>query len=130
MKTRRRFAVLVLIGAAFATAQCQGTPVGPSLANVVIADLQWRPTLENNPTLCCCHLAGRATNNNSVAVHATMTITTYKQASKLVTVDYIMKDMPPGGTYQIDAAGFIVPCNEITGWNYELAVKGITFPPF
>jgi hypothetical protein len=130
MNTRRRFAVLVLIGAAFATAQCQGTPTGPSLANMVVADLQWQPTIDNSPTLCCCHLLGRATNNNSVAVHATLTVTTYKQSEKLLSVVYMMKDVPPGATRQIDAAGFMVPCNEITGWNYELSVKGITYPPF
>jgi hypothetical protein len=80
-------------------------------------------------TVCCCHLRGVTTNNNSVPVHATLTVRTYKQQAELPAVIYIMKDIPAGGSRSFDVAGFIVPCAEITGWNYELEVKGLTYPP-
>lgn len=112
-------------------AACQGTPTGPSLSNMLISSLNWQPTMTVSAadTVCCCHLSGQATNRNAVPVHATLTVRTYKNQTELPAIVYIMKDIPAGGVRPFEIAGFVVPCAEITGWNYELEVKGIAYPP-
>ena len=121
----------ILLALAVSAISCQGTPTGPSLANMLVSGLSWQPTMSVAAAdeVCCCHLRGQTTNQNTVAVHATLTIRTYKQQAELPSVVYIMKDIPAGGVRQFDIAGFVVPCGEITGWNYSLEVKGITYPP-
>jgi len=123
--------VMLLVTLALVAVSCQGTPTGPSLANMTISGLTWQPTMavSGAAEVCCCHLRGQTTNQNTVSVHATLTIRTYKQQVELPSVVYIMKDIPAGGVRAFDIAGFVVPCNEITGWNYSLEVKGIAFPP-
>lgn len=132
MITVGRLGLLLLMLAVLASGvACQGTPTGPSLANMAVSGLTWQPTMaiEGAADVCCCHLRGQTTNRNSVAVHATLTVRTYKQQQELPAVVFIMKDIPPGGVRPFDIAGFVVPCGEITGWNYELEVKGIAYPP-
>lgn len=132
MSTHQRLMrLLPLVALIVPALACQDTPTGPSLANMVISGLTWQPTMNiaNADTVCCCHLRGLATNNNAVAVHATLTVRTFKQQAALPAMIYIMKDIPPGASRSFEVAGFIVPCAEITGWNYELEVKGITHPP-
>lgn len=127
----RLFRLLLLLAIVVPAVSCQGTPTGPSLAKMVVSGLTWQPTmaLAGADTLCCCHLRGQTTNNNAVAVHATLTVKAFKQQQELPSVVFIMKDIAPGSVRTFDIAGFVVPCAEITGWNYELEVKGITYPP-
>jgi len=127
----RPIRLLCVLALVVMPAACQDTPTGPSLANVVVSGLAWQPTMtiDGADQVCCCHLTGQTTNKNTVPIHATLTVRTYKQQQELPAVLYIMKDIPAGGVRTFDVAGFLVPCKEITGWNYEVEVKGLTYPP-
>ena len=91
--------------------------------------------------LCCCHVTGQARNDNSVAVHVTIKFSAFNAppgpnapAEPLSTILYFIKDLQPGQTHQIEAPGFIFPCNQIPegirNVKTEVEVKGITYPPF
>ncbi len=124
-----------LIGAAFLATltlggACQNLPAGPSLSNLAVSSLAWRST-SGDANLCCCRVTGRATNNNSVAVHVTLKFSGYdgQQASPIATTVYFISGLQPGATHNIDAAGFIVPCSAINSLKYEVELKGLASPP-
>ena len=130
------FVVLTAIG----IAGCEDSPVGPSLSAVPVTNLGLKPS-QDNPGLCCCHVTGVARNDNSVSVHVTIKFSAFNAppgpnapAEPLSTILYFIKDLPPGQTHQIEAPGFIFPCNQIPegvrNVKTEVEVKGITYPPF
>ena len=123
-----------------AIAACEDSPVGPSLGAVPVTDLGLQPS-QGNPGLCCCHVTGLARNDNSVAVHVTIKFSAFNAppgpnapAGPLSTILYFIKDLQPGQSHQIEAPGFIFPCNQIPegirNVKTEVEVKGITYPPF
>jgi hypothetical protein len=125
---------------ALGIAACEDSPVGPSLGAVPVTNLGLRPS-QGNAGLCCCHVTGQARNDNSVAVHVTVKFSAFNAppgpnapAEPLSTILYFIKDLQPGQTHQIEAPGFIFPCNQIPegirNVRTEVEVKGITYPPF
>ncbi len=119
-----------LLGSLFLAAGCQRMPAGPSLADLVITNLSWRSTT-GDANLCCCRVTGRATNNNTVAVHVSIKFAGYAdpQASAVATTVYFINNLEPSASHTIDAAGFVVPCSAISSLKYEVEVKGLTAPP-
>lgn len=113
------------------SAGCNATPVGPSLADVVVSSPATAPS-GSNRALCCCRVVGTATNQNTVPVHVTLTYKAFDglREDPLATLIYFIKDFQPGATHDIDASGFLYPCNAIQAVRMEVEVRGITFPPF
>ena len=139
---RRVLGVAAFVGvSALAFAACEDAPVGPSLGAVPVAVTGLKPS-QGNPGLCCCHVVGSARNDNSVPVHVTIKFSAFNVArppngpdpDPLSTILYFIKDLQPGQTHQIEAPGFIFPCNQIPegirNVKTEVEVKGITYPPF
>jgi hypothetical protein len=118
-----------LIGAAISLAGCQSLPTGPSLTDFEVTNIAGQPTT-GNPGLCCCHVIGTATNHNAVPLHATIQFSGFNaQGGEISKILYFIQDLPPGGSHSIDAPGFIVPCNAISRYSWEVKVRGITYPP-
>jgi len=128
--TNRYLQLTIVLGAAaLALAACRGLPAGPSLANLTVGTLSLASTT-GNPGLCCCRVVGQVTNQNDVAVHATLKLTALdSQGDSIETVLHFVPDLEPGATRDIDAHGFVVPCTAINQLTTEVEVKGITFPP-
>jgi hypothetical protein len=139
----RLFGVSAFAGiSALAIAACEDAPVGPSLGAVPVAVTALRPSQQDNPGLCCCHVLGTARNDNSVPVHVTIKFSAFNvprppngpDPDPLSTILYFIRDLQPGQTHQIEAPGFIFPCNTIPegikNVKTEVEVKGITYPPF
>ena len=139
---RRVMGVAAFVGvSALACAACEDAPVGPSLGAVPVAVTGLKPS-QGNPGLCCCHVVGSARNDNSVPVHVTIKFSAFNvprppngpDPDPLSTILYFIKDLQPGQTHQIEAPGFIFPCNQIPegvrNVKTEVEVKGITYPPF
>ena len=137
----RLIGVSAFIGlTAIGIAACEDSPVGPSLSAVPVSNLALKPS-QGNPGLCCCHVTGQARNDNTVSVHVTIKFSAFNAppgpnapAEPLSTILYFIKDLQPGQTHQIEAPGFIFPCNQIPegikNVKTEVEVKGITYPPF
>ncbi len=122
---------LVALGlAGWWLAACERVPIGPSLAGVTLKSIALQPTV-GNPQLCCCHVVGTATNTNTVPVHVTIKFAAYdgRETDPLSRIVYFIKDLEPGATHAIDAAGFLFPCSVIKDLKTEVDVKGITYPP-
>ena len=138
----RLLAVFALVGiSALGVSGCEDAPVGPSLGAVPVAVTGLKPSL-GNPGLCCCHVLGTARNDNSVPVHVTIKFSAFNtpptasapNPDPLSTILYFIRDLQPGQSHQIEAPGFIFPCNQIPegikNVKTEVEVKGITYPPF
>lgn len=128
--TIRCLQLTIVLGAvALAIGACRGLPAGPSLSNVTVGALSLESTT-GNPGLCCCRVVGRVSNSNEVAVHATLKFTALDDRGESVaTILHFVPDLEPGAARDIDAHGFIVPCQAINQLTTEVDVKGITFPP-
>jgi hypothetical protein len=119
---------------ALSLAACEDSPVGPSLSAVRLSNMSLRSTT-GNPGICCCRVTGIARNENTVPVHATIKFEArpFNDPDPLSTILYFIKDLQPGATHQIDAPGFVFPCNTFpSGFQNvrtEIEVRGITFPP-
>ena len=111
---------------AIGIAACEDSPVGPSLSAVPVSNLALKPS-QANPGLCCCHVTGQFSAFNAPPGPNA-------PAEPLSTILYFIKDLQPGQTHQIEAPGFIFPCNQIPegirNVKTEVEVKGITYPPF
>jgi hypothetical protein len=140
MRVGRLLGAALLGVSALAVSACEDAPVGPSLGAVPVTNLGLKPS-QGNPGLCCCHVTGVARNDNSVSVHVTIKFSAFnaapapgRDAEPLSTILYFIKDLQPGQTHQIEAPGFIFPCNQIPegirNVKTEVEVKGITYPPF
>jgi hypothetical protein len=116
---------------------CEDSPTGPSLSAVTLQNMALASTT-GNPGLCCCRVVGAARNGNTVPVHVTIKF----QAANpnpaaadepLSTILFFIRDLQPGATAPIDAAGFVFPCatlgNSFGNVRTEIDVKGIAFPP-
>lgn len=124
----------VLLGT-FALSGCEGTPEGPSLADVPLTNVGLRPTLANDPTACCCHVTGVVRNNNSVPVHVTIKFAAFQTQTSpdpFASTVYFIEDLQAGASHNVDSAGFLIPCNAInlSLLRKELSVRGVAFPPF
>jgi len=128
-------APLFMALAALAIGACEAAPVGPSLGAVPVTNLGLKPS-QGNPGICCCHVTGTARNDNSVTVHVTIKFSAFNvpNGDPLSTILYFIKDLQPGQTHQIEAPGFIFPCNQIPegirNVRTEVEVRGVTCPPF
>lgn len=129
MNLRAGLLPVVVCAAALTVAGCQSLPTGPSLTAFEITNIAGQPTIGDR-SLCCCHVVGTATNRTTVPLHATITFSGFdtrdKEISKIV---YFMQDVAPGQTRNINAPGFIVPCNAITRFSWEVKVRAVTYPP-
>jgi hypothetical protein len=126
--------VLSLVLGAFTLSGCEGTPAGPSLADVPLTSVGLRPTLANDPTACCCHVTGVLTNNNTVPVHVTVKFAaflTQTSPDPFASTVYFVEDLQAGARHDVDASGFLIPCNAINLQllRKEVSVRGIAFPP-
>lgn len=140
VNTRRRASALAglvfaLVVGTFALSGCEGTPEGPSLADVPLTNVGLRPTLANDPTACCCHVTGVLSNNNTVPVHVTVRFAAFQTATSpnpFATTVYFVEDLQAGARHNVDAAGFLVPCTAINlaTLRKEVSVRGVAFPPF
>lgn len=127
--------VFAVVLGTFALSGCEGTPDGPSLADVPLTNVGLRPTLANDPTACCCHVTGLVTNNNSVPVHVTIKFAAFRSQTSpdpFASTVYFIEDLQPGGRHNVDSAGFLIPCNAINLGllRKEVSVRGVAFPPF
>lgn len=109
---------------------CHGLPTGPSLSNITVSPLSLQPTA-GDPALCCCRVVGTAKNLNVVAVHATFKFSAFDgiNASPISRILFFLSDLRPGVERQIDAHGFLYPCNIIKELRTELDIRGIALPP-
>lgn len=120
---------LLICAAAFTVFGCQALPTGPSLSAFEVTNIAGQPTLGDR-SLCCCHVVGTATNRNTVPLHATITFSGFDTRDREISkILYFLQDVAPGQTRAINAAGFIVPCNAITRFSWEVKVRAITHPP-
>ena len=133
---RRGLMLGLLASLTLIAAGCTHPPLGPSLYSVTLDNVSLQPT-QGNASLCCCRVVGGATNKNTVPVHVTIKFAAFANAADkdaLGTILYFIKDLQPGQTHQIEAPGFIFPCNQIPegirNVRTEVEVKGITYPPF
>ena len=131
--TMARAALLISFGALMLSA-CEGTPSGPSLADVPLTNVGLRPTL-GDATACCCHVTGVLTNNNSVPVHVTVKFAAFQTATSadpFASVLYFVEDLQARARHDVDAAGLLVPCSAINlqFLRKEVSVRGVAFPPF
>lgn len=109
---------------------CRGLPTGPSLSNIVVGPLSLQPTV-GDPALCCCRVVGTVKNLNTVPVHATFKFSAFDgiNASPISRILFFVSDFRPGVERQIDAHGFLYPCNIIKDLRTELGIRGIAVPP-
>lgn len=123
-------ALLALLAViAGSTTACQELPVGPSLQDFDLTGIRGTPTT-GNASLCCCHVTGTARNRTSVPLHATIQFTGFDAGNaRISTILYFIPDLAPGSSANIDAPGFIVPCSAISRFDWEVKVRGITYPP-
>jgi hypothetical protein len=131
--TKAGVRLLLVVATACLLSACEGTPDGPSLADVPLTNIGLRPTL-GDATACCCHVTGTVTNSNSVPVHVTIKFAAFQNATApdpFASVVYFIEDLQPGARHNVDAAGFLVPCSAINlqFLRKELSVRGVTFPP-
>lgn len=127
--------VFAVVLGTFALAGCEGTPEGPSLADVPLTNVGLRPTLANDPTACCCRVTGVVRNNNSVPVHVTIKFAAFRTQTSpdpFASTVYFIEDLQAGASHNVDSAGFLIPCNAInlSLLRREVSVRGVTFPPF
>lgn len=125
---------IVFVGT-FALSGCEGTPEGPSLADVPLTNVGLRPTLANDATACCCHVTGVVRNNNSVPVHVTIKFAAFRTQTSpdpFASTVYFIEDLQAGASHNVDSAGFLIPCNAInlSLLRREVSVRGVAFPPF
>lgn len=114
---------------------CEGTPAGPSLADTTLTNVSLRPTLANDATACCCHVTGVLSNNNSVPVHVTIKFAAFQSSTSpdpFASVLYFVEDLRAGARHNVDASGFLVPCNAINPQflRKEISVRGVSYPPY
>lgn len=113
---------------ALGLAACEGLPTGPSLDAIVVTNLRPQPTL-GDASLCCCHLVGTARNNNTVGVHATFKFAVFDAAQQELSRSvFFIGDFASNTSRNIDAPGFLFPCNRVRDVKYELSVRGLTEP--
>ena len=132
MKARPGFHWIVIsVIVASLTGACRGLPQGPSLSDITVSPLRLEPTLDDDPTLCCCRVVGTVRNNNRVPVHATFRFSAFdgERAEEISSILFFVPDFQPRTDRPIDAHGFIFPCNVIKELKTELDIKGIAFPP-
>lgn len=114
---------------------CEGTPAGPSLADTPLTNIALRPTLANDATACCCHVTGVLSNNNTVPVHVTIKFAAFQTATSpdpFASVLYFVEELRAGARHNVDASGFLVPCNAINPGllRKEISVRGVAYPPY
>ena len=119
-------AVLALL----ALSNCAKAPTGPTLANITVGALSLAPTA-GDTGLCCCRVVGTTRNQNTVPVMATFTFTAYdaERVRPISRVLFFVNDFRPGSERQIDAHGFLFPCNIIKDLATEVDIRGMTSPP-
>ena len=123
-------AAVMCATALLGVAGCRGLPAGPSLSDVTLSNIALQSTT-GNPALCCCRIVGAATNNNAVSVHVTLKFSAFDGviADPISKILFYIPDIPPGASRQIDAPGFVYPCQIIKRLTTEVDMKGIAFPP-
>jgi hypothetical protein len=131
---------------------CESVPTGPSLSKVTFTPAietvaGWRasqrPTVLNraqtalDPTVCCCHVTGTLTNNNTVPVHILVTFAAMTAQNTGAGVGageappqilYFQRDLQPGESQRIEASGFLLPCASIDHVNYQVNVSSVGVP--
>ena len=125
---RRKYWIIVVGVGLLGLAACKGLPTGPSLSNIVVSNVRTQPTI-GDATLCCCHVLAGARNNNTVAVHATFKFAAFDAAAQeLSRTVFFIANFAPNTSQEIDAPGFVFPCNLVKDIRYELSVRGLTEP--
>jgi hypothetical protein len=121
--------LIMLVAASWMTA-CNGSPTGPSLANVSVSDVRLQPT-EGNAALCCCRVAAVAENRNDVPVHVTVKFFAYDQdpSFPLTAIVHFIRSMQPGRREPILASGFLLACSRIADVRVEVDVNGTSALP-
>jgi hypothetical protein len=112
---------------------CEGTPLGPSLAEVTLENVGLRPT-QGSRDACCCHVTGVVTNRTTAPVHVTLKFAAFQSQTSpdpFASIVYFIEDLQPGARHDVDAAGFLIPCSAINlqFLRRELSVRGVAFPP-
>jgi hypothetical protein len=128
---RRYISVIALLGILGATlASCRGLPDGPSLSNIVVANITLGSTT-GNTALCCCRVSATATNNNKVPVHLTIKYSALDGIDQdpIATILQFVPDLRPGASRAVEAAGLIVPCDAVRDLRTEVDVRGVAYPP-
>jgi hypothetical protein len=129
MRPEKFLLLVLLVVSAGLFAACRGLPDGPSLSNVALNNITTNPTI-GNPDLCCCRIVGTATNNNTAAVHVSITFSAFDADSKQISsIFFFIQDLQPNTTAPIDAPGFVYPCSNIKRLETSVHVSGIAFPP-
>lgn len=123
---------LFLCAAAVSASACTKGPTGPSLAGVSVTGVtpeNLKPTADSRAS-CCCRATGRAVNQNTVPVHVSIKIAGYdaQGADPLSTIFYFIPEMQPNASHDIDASGFVLPCDAIKQLKIEVDVRGTTSP--
>jgi hypothetical protein len=121
----------VCLFAAAVLAGCRVPPTGPSLSNITVSNIQLKSTIEGRSDLCCCRVVGAISNQNEVAVHATLKFTAYRTGGTepLSSIIHFIPDLAPGATVPIEASGFLFSCSNIDELRTEVDLRGLTSPP-
>jgi hypothetical protein len=129
MRLEKYLLMVLLLASAVSLAGCRGLPNGPTLSDVALNDINLNPTI-GNPDLCCCRVVGTATNNNTAAVHVSITFSSFDANSKQISsIFFFIQDLQPNTTAPIDAPGFVYPCSNIKRLETSVHVSGIALPP-
>jgi hypothetical protein len=127
--------LLAVVASCGVLAGCEGTPSGPSLADVTLTSVALQPTLAGDASACCCRVTGVVSNNNSVPVHVTLKFAAFRTQTSpdpFASILYFVEDLQPGARHNMDASGFLIPCASINPQllRREVSVRGLTAPPF
>jgi hypothetical protein len=132
---RTTLAVIVAVTGALG-ASCQNGVTGPSLS-ASFSNVTFQPTvagLEGGANVCCCHLAGRITNNSSISVDAELRFPAKDKAGNLVGQgEDVVNEIPSGATMPFLAVGITAPCSSLTMSQIladgSIRLKGLFIPP-
>jgi hypothetical protein len=108
----------------------RGAPLGPSLSNVALDGVRTQPTA-GNPSLCCCHVVGSATNNNEVVVDVLIRFAAFdgEQNVPIGSLFYFIDDLQPRQRHEIDASGLFFSCSRVREIRSSVEVRSPQAPP-
>jgi hypothetical protein len=128
--TRRvqpRPASIAAFALTLAIAGCgSSSPTGPSLSAITVSNVRTVPT-EGNSTLCCCRIAGRVRNDNTVPVHVTIVFRAYGDdpSFPLGAAAEFAEDMAPGSQRDFTATGLLFACSRVRDIKTEVDVTAV-----
>ena len=122
----RRLALLV---ATVGMLGCQELPLGPSLQEFELTDIKGQPTVGTPGCAAAAWSGPRAIGRPFPSTPRFSSPASTAPVREISKILYFIQDLAPGSSSAIDAPGFVVPCNAINRFTWEVKVRGVTYPP-